>query len=589
MLVAGEDALTQVNAAAGLGFSRSDRGVAAAGSLAYTELKNTNRSYISGTEAVKAAGDVTVTSQDISGKKENQYKKYLQDRKVDATGMGYLSSDTTKKLGTGTAAGSAVVSVAAEISEGKTNAAGAAISVNRVANKFSSDIVNNKALEAGSVKAAADVHTNIVSVAAGVSFSEADWGGVGSLSFNDLDQDNIVSVTGNRNGTAANSGIAANSVNAVAKNTGHIVNVTGDFAGGRNAVGLGIAYNSMDDTTGVYAGNNQIRAKEAAKGVEVSLDASNDAYALALSLGAAATYKDDGNVAAHGNFGINRGHNDTIAVIGEDKDGKKGSSKDIITNASSVTVKATDKTTKTTIAGAAELAIKDTTVALGVGVALSESDKGSEAGDGRETVRAEINNTDITTVKKDGKSPVISAITSDTSKATTTAVGAGLVKSAKFAAQGIGADANVFKNNTAGLKDTSVDKDGGSKAALVTVKADTSSTLKTGAAALQLAGPDTFLAGVVATGVNRIKDTTTAGVTYTDKQNATAMNLGNLDINSTAKGEITSVAMGASVAVKGTAVAGGSGSHNYIENNAAAKIEGEYQQRRQCGRGGPER
>ena len=573
MLVAGEDALTQVNAAAGLGFSRSDRGVAAAGSLAYTELKNTNRSYISGTEAVKAAGDVTVTSQDISGKKENQYKKYLQDRKVDATGMGYLSSDTTKKLGTGTAVGSAVVSVAAEISEGKTNAAGAAISVNRVANKFSSDIVNNKALEAGSVKAAADVHTNIVSVAAGVSFSEADWGGVGSLSFNDLDQDNIVSVTGNRNGTAANSGIAANSVNAAAKNTGHIVNVTGDFAGGRNAVGLAIAYNSMDDTTGVYAGNNQIRAKEAAKGVEVSLDASNDAYALALSLGAAATYKDDGNVSAHGNFGINRGHNDTIAVIGEDKDGKKGSSKDKITNASSVTVKATDKTTKTTVAGAAELAIKDTTVALGVGVALTESDKGSEAGDGRETVRAEINNTDITTVKKDGKSPVISAITSDTSKATTTAVGAGLVKSAKFAAQGIGADANIFKNNTAGLKDTSVDKDGGSKAALVTVKADTSSTLKTGAAALQLAGPDTFLAGVVATGVNRIKDTTTAGVTYTDKQNATAMNLGNLDINSTAKGEITSVAMGASVAVKGTAVAGGSGSHNYIENNAAAKIE----------------
>ena len=573
LLVAGEDALTQVNAAAGLGFSRSEKGVAAAGSLAYSDLKNTNRSFISGTETVKAAGAVTVTSQDISGKKENQYKKYLEDRKVDATGLGYLSSETTNKLGTGIAAGSAIVNVAAEISEGKTNAAGAALSVNNVTNKFNADITNNKILEAGSVKAAADVHTNIVSVAAGVSVSEADWGGVGSLSFNDLDQDNIVSVTGNRNGTAANSGITANTVKAVAKNTSHIVNVTGDFAGGKNAVGLGIAYNRMDDTTGVYVGNNQIRAKDAAKGVDISLDASNDAYALALSLGAAATYKDDGNVAAHGNFGINRGHNDTIAVIGEDKDGKKGSSKDKITNASSVTVKATDKTTKTTVAGAAELAIKDTTVALGVGVALTESDKGSAAGDGKETLRAEINNADITTVKKDGKAPEIRAITSDTSKATTVAVGAGLVKSAKFAAQGIGADANIFKNNTAGLKDTTVDKDGGSKAALVTVKADTSSTLKTGAAALQLAGPDTFLAGVVAVGVNRIKDTTTAGVTYTDKQNAAAMNVGNLDINSASQGDILSVAMGASVAVKGTAAVGGSGSHNYIENNATAKIE----------------
>lgn len=189
---------------------------------------------------------------------------------MDATGLGYLSSDTTNKLGTGTAAGSTMVNVAVEFSEGKTNAAGAALSINNVTNKFSSDITGNKNLEAGSVKAASDVHTNIVSVAAGVSVSEADWGGVGSLSFNDLDQDNIVSVTGNRNGTAANSGIAADTVSATAKNTSHIVNVTGDVAGGKNAIGLGIAYNRMDDTTGVYAANNQVRAKDAAKGVDIS-------------------------------------------------------------------------------------------------------------------------------------------------------------------------------------------------------------------------------------------------------------------------------------------------------------------------------
>lgn len=74
MLAAGEDALTQVNAAVGLGFTRSDKGVATAGSLAYTELKNTNHSYISGTEALKATGGVTVTSQDISGKRRINIK-----------------------------------------------------------------------------------------------------------------------------------------------------------------------------------------------------------------------------------------------------------------------------------------------------------------------------------------------------------------------------------------------------------------------------------------------------------------------------------------------------------------------------------
>ena len=155
----------------------------------------------------------------------------------------------------------------------------ASLAIGNITNKFSADIANNKELKAGSVNALADVHTNIVSVAAGVSVSTESFGGVGSLAFNDLVQDNIVSITGNGRGTAAGNGITADSVSGTAKNTSRIVNVTGDFAGGRNAVGLGIAYNRMDDTTGVYAADNRIRAKDAAKGVDVSLDANNDAYA----------------------------------------------------------------------------------------------------------------------------------------------------------------------------------------------------------------------------------------------------------------------------------------------------------------------
>ena len=73
--------------------------------------------------------------------------------------------------------------------------------------------------------------------------------------------------------------------------------------------------------------------------------------------------------------------------------------------------------------------------------------------------------------------------------------------------------------------------------------------------------------------MNRITDNTAAGVTYTGKQTAASLNAGNLDISAASNGEITSVAMGASVAVKGTAAVGGSGSHNYIDNSAAAKIE----------------
>ena len=376
MNVAGDDALTQVNAAVGLGFTTSEHGFDGAGALAYAELENTNHAYISATEEIKAMGEVSVTSRDISGSSENNpYVKYLKARKVDAIGSSYLSNDTKRELGT--EAGSSVVNVAVEINGSKSAGLGAAVAVANVTNKFSSDITNNKKLEADSVQAKADVHTNIVSVGVGVSASTQSFGGTGSLSFNDLDQDNIVSITGNRNGTATDGGIKANTVSGTANNTSHIVNVTGDFAGGKNAVGLGIAYNYMDDTTGVFVGNNQIKAKDTENGVSVSLDAENNAYALALSVGAAANYKENGTVAAHGNFGVNRGYNDTVAVIGEDKEGHRGSDRDKITEASSVTVKATDNTSKTSIAGDVDLALKNSTVALGVGVALTDIGSGS--------------------------------------------------------------------------------------------------------------------------------------------------------------------------------------------------------------------
>ena len=296
---------------------------------------------------------------------------------------------------------------------------------------------------------------------------------------------------------------------------------------------------------------------------------------MAIGVGVDANYKENGTAAAYGNFVANRGHNDTIAVIGEDKGGNKasGADRDRIDNAASVEVRATDETRRTTVAGSAQLAVQGVKAALGAGVALTGSDAGTESGDGRENLRAEIINTDITTVKKNNTGAPVTVSSADKSKATTAIVGVGITKQSTVAAQGLGADARINKNNTAGLKDTTIDATGGSKTALVSVKAETSSEVNTGAAALQLAGPDTFLAGVVAVGVNRITDNTVAGVTYTNKPDAASLNVGNLDISAVSNGDITSVAMGVSVAVKGTAAVGGSGSHNYINNSAAAKIE----------------
>ena len=118
----------------------------------------------------------------------------------------------------------------------------------------------------------------------------------------------------------------------------------------------------------------------------MSLNTANDASALAIGVGVDANYKENSTAAAYGNFVANRGHNDTVAVIGEDKDGNKasGADRDVIANAASVEVKATDKTQRTTVAGSAQLAVQGAKAALVAGVALTGSDAGTEIGDGRE-------------------------------------------------------------------------------------------------------------------------------------------------------------------------------------------------------------
>ena len=576
--VKAENTLTQVNAGVGLGVARSGGkfSVGGAGTLALNELENTSRAFIAGTDRLTAAGSVTVMAGDVASSDEetNPYTAYLGARNVDSGGLSYLGESVRDAVGTG--AGNTIVNVAIDVAESKGVSAGAAVSVNQVTNRISADITGNEQIEAASVNGVADVHSNIVSLATGASVSESSFGGAASVSWNDLQQDNIVSVTGNRDSEEpASGGILADSVTGTAQNTSHIVNVTGEFAGGQNSVGLSVAVNRMEDISGIYFAKNRIGERVANEGTAVSLNAANDAFALAIGVGVDANYKENSTAAAYGNFVANRGHNDTVAVIGEDKVGNKasGADRDRIDNAASVEVRATDDTQRTTVAGSAQLALQGAKAALGAGVALTGSDAGTESGDGGETLRAEIINTDITTVKKNGTDAAVTVSSADRSQATTAIVGVGITKQSTVAAQGLGADARINKNNTAGLNDTTIDATGGSKTALVSVKAETSSEVNTGAAALQLAGPDSFLAGVVAVGVNRITDNTVAGVTYTNKPDAASLNVGNLDISAVSNGDITSVAMGVSVAVKGTAAVGGSGSHNYINNSAAAKIE----------------
>lgn len=104
------------------------------------------------------------------------------------------------------------------------------------------------------------------------------------------------------------------------------------------------------------------------------------------------------------------------------------SERDVILDLASLQVNAADKTTKTSIAGDVNLALNEASLALGVGVALTDIGVKADNNTKSEKARAEINNADITTVKNGSKAPVISAKTTNTSSATTTAVGIGITK-----------------------------------------------------------------------------------------------------------------------------------------------------------------
>ena len=421
------------------------------------------------------------------------------------------------------------VAASASVSNG-TAAGSAAVNISDVDNTMHAGITGAK-ITAGSVTGQADTNTRIVSVAAGIGVSGGKFGGAGSVSWDTLSNNNTVLID--------SSTITAGSVTGNALNKAQIVNVAGQVsASSKVGAGLALAYNKMDNTTGVYVQGGSLASGN------IALAAGNASEITAITAGVSGA----GTAAVNGTVAINRGTNSTEAVLGNDEQTV------VISDAKDISVKASDESKNNTVAGGITGA---GTAAVGGGAAYS--DIGGSSGDAdsaAQQVRAEINHAEITT---EGIG-TISTEAKDTSKLLTIAAGVGA--SGTVAVQGASATALINKNVSASMTGTSIEgEESGTQASKVIVSAESDSDITTSADVIGASGSVALGAGVA---VNRIIQQTNASV------NGGAMRIGNLDIHADGTPSIRNIGIG--IAASTTAGITGSVAVNMIQNDVTAHI-----------------
>lgn len=558
-------ATKQISAAISAGVAVGSNGTdnAFTGAMLYNGLHNTVSADISDGANITADSIAVKAHDTTSGSTEakayeNQLATYrvkeslLQDAGIDTDGSSYYkTSDDNNGLDTAGEKvdfdgnkGSMSVGAAFVVAGSSGNAAGAAVNVANVDNDFTAALVD-ATLAANSVSAEADADSLAVNVSAGVAAGSKDFGGMGSVTWQDIDNTVLAK--------ASDSAITADSLAVKAASNSQAVNVAGSVAYGKTAgVGAALAYNGLDNHIGAYLAGGSVTAKTPSTGVSVDVEGKNTGKIYGIGAAVAASQ----TAAVNGTVVVNHGGSDTEAVVGEvrPEDGTNTVKDTAVANAKAVKVKAESDDVRVAAAGNISASGK---VALGGAVAYNDVGGASTStAKASQKTRVALNKTTLTHVT--GGTTSVEAL--DGSKLTTAAVGVG--GAGKVAVQGAAATSLVNKAVSAEVKDSSIDKDE-DKAAVVSVQATSNSEINS--TAVVGAGSGTF-AGGAGVAVNRINQDTAAtmsGSTVKDKHTTVQA-----DGNST----ITSIGVGAALA--GKVALAGNIAVNQIGNNVKAAVTG---------------
>lgn len=562
-------AVTQVTAAvsAGIAVGGSGTNNAFGGAVVYNGLSNDITAGIDGA-SINADGLVNVMAKDTESSSAeaqpyqnllgdyNEHNQFAADNGIDTTGSSYYTDlDTAdEKVDYDGSKGSTIVGAAAVVTAGSnSNAGGAAVNIADIDNDFTAKI-SNAEITAKNVRAEADADTLIVNASGGVAAGTKSFGGMGSVTWQDIDNDLSAEIE--------NSAITTNTAEAKAINNTQAVNVAGSVSYGAKAgIGATLSYNGLDNTVGAYMRGNTIKAS--GTDVDVIVDADNTGKVYGIAAGVAASTK----VAINGSVAVNRGGSNTEAIIDKSKDDKNEEKKSKITNAGSVNVTADDETYRLAVVGSVSASGK---VAIGGGVAYNDiGGSSADSGSSSQNTTAAVKNTDITmaanseeTVAADGEKFVgVNVAAKDDSELNTIAVG--VAAAATAGVQGSAATALINKNVSAEIENTNIDYNGGSKNADVTVDAQNDSSITTSADTASVAGQGAGVGAGVA--VNRIIQQTNAAV------NGGTMDVNNLTVNANGTPSIENIGIGIAVAGQGASAAG-SVSVNMIDNDVTAHI-----------------
>ena len=558
-------ATKQITAAISTGVAVGGSGTnnAFTGAMVYNGLHNAVNANISGGTNITAdsiavrAHDTTSGSaeakpyQDLLGNYK-EHQQFAEDAGVDTDGSSYYkTSDSSNGLDTAgekvdydANKGSLSVGAAFVVAGSSGNAAGAAVNVANVDNDFTAALAD-ATLAANSVSAEADADSLAVNVSAGVAAGSKDFGGMGSVTWQD--QDNRIQ------SQVTDSTLTTDNLEVHASSNAQAVNVAGSVAYGKTAgIGAALAYNGLDNHIGAYLAGGSVTAKTPSTGVSVDVEGKNTGKIYGLGAAVAASQK----AAVNGTVVVNHGGSDTEAAVGEvrSEEGNNTAKETTIANAKDVKVKAESDDVRVAAAGNISASGK---VAVGGAVAYNDVGGASTStAKASQKTRAALNKTTLTHVTSGATS--VKAV--DGSTLTTTAAGVG--GAGNVAVQGAAATALVNKTVTAEVQDTFVDKDA-DKGAYVTVKADSKSTINS--LAVVGAVSENF-AGGAGVSVNRINQDTTAtmsGSTVKDRHTT---------VQATGDSEITSIGVGAAVA--GKAALAGNIAVNQIGNNVKASVTG---------------
>ena len=563
--------ITQVGVAAGV--SASANGSAGDGGsfgfngvAAYNGLTNTINAEIE--NASITAEKVGVRAQDTD-LKEKKYDQYISDRGLDATGQKYIDNikETAADLKNPGTTGNTIVTGALGISattDNKGGAGAAAVSVSDINNDFNAHITGGSVTASGvaneTENAAADVavhaksDTLLVGVAAGGSGTKGDISGVGSLTWQTIDNDTTASIE--------KTDIHADSVSVNALTGSLGVNVAGQIGVGKTAVGLALAYNNIDNTTGAYMKGATVDryATEGVTAGDASVTVASENAGKLYAIGAGVSASTD-KLAANGTIAVNIGRNNTEAVIDQSKDGTKTT----LNHIKDLHVTTLDSSNELALAGGAGAG---GSVAVGGAVAYNEIGSLSGSDDEKKQQNtAKINHTDIHA--DDGASVEVSA--EDTSVLKTASVGIGIASGdgAGVAVQGAAATALIHKNTEASMNGTNISRaqENGTGAA-VSVSADSANKITTTADVASITIGETNVSVGAGVAVNRSESDVNALISGGSQR------VQDLRLDAGNRADITTIGVGASIAGGTGAGVTGSVAVNQIGNQTGAVISG---------------